>query len=474
MAQKITIEPVTRIEGHARVTIHIDDAGKVENAYLHVDQFRGFEKFCEGRMFFEMPTITPRICGICPVSHHLAAVKAADAVAGVCPTRPAALLRSLMHKGQFIQSHSMHFFELAGPDLIFGFDADPAIRNVVGIIEANPTLAVKAVKLRKWGQGIIRTLGGRSIHATFGVPGGVNKALTVAERDALLAPVDEMIGYMQEGLALAKGWIETNMEVVQRFANFRTGYMGMVDPEDGALRLYDGDLRLVDRNGRLLEQFHPSKYLNYIAEHTEDWSYLKFPYYKKMGWPDGVYRVAPLGRLNVASKISTPLANEEFKKFKALADGPVEPTLFMHYARLIEDIYCAERVRELLLEPDITSTDIRSGPGHITGEGVGVVEAPRGTLIHHYWTDETGKITQVNMIVATGHNNYAMSKSVELVAKEFIDGNHITEGMLNRVEAAIRAYDPCLSCSTHAEGQMPIVIEIKNRAGEVVRTLSRD
>lgn len=474
MAQKITIEPVTRIEGHARVTVHLDDNNKVVRAYLHVDQFRGFERFSQGRMFFEMPAITPRICGICPVSHHLASAKACDRVAGVTPPRPATLLRSLMHKGQFVQSHSMHFFHLASPDLLFGFDADPAIRNVVGIIQTNPDLAVKAVKLRKWGQEVIRVVAGERIHAAFSVPGGVNKALTVKERDALLAPVDEMIGYMQEGLAIGKAWLEQNMELVQRFGNFKTGYMGMVDPKDGSLRLYDGELRLIDKNGKRLEQFDPTKYLDYIAEHTEDWSYLKFPYYKKLGWPEGVYRVAPLGRLNVADRISTPIANEEFKKFKALANGPVEPTLFMHYARLIEDIYAAERIRELLEDPDITSKDIRSGPGQITGEGVGVIEAPRGTLIHHYWTDETGKITNVNLIVATGHNNYAMSTAVDMVAKEFIDGNNVTEGMLNRVEAAIRAYDPCLSCSTHAVGQMPIVVEIKNSAGETVEILKRD
>ena len=474
MAQKITIEPVTRIEGHARVTVYLDDNNNVEHAYLHIDQFRGFEKFSLGRMFFEMPAITPRICGICPVSHHLASAKACDNLVGVKPPRPAHLLRSLMHMGQIVQSHSMHFFHLASPDLLFGFDADPAIRNVIGIIETNPELAIKAVKLRKWGQEIIRIVAGERIHATFAVPGGVNKALTVKERDELLAPVDEMISYMQLGLAVAKGWLEENNDVVQRFANFRTGYMGLVNPEDGSLELYDGDLRLIDKDGKLLEQFDPTTYLDYIAEHTEDWSYLKFPYYKKLGWPEGVYRVAPLGRLNVADRISTPLANEEFKNFKALADGPVEPTLFMHYARLIEDVYAAERLRELLEDPDITSTDIRTMPGPITGEGVGVIEAPRGTLIHHYWTDNSGKLTDVNLIVATGHNNYAMSESVDMVAKEFIDGNNVTEGMLNRVEVAIRAYDPCLSCSTHALGQMPIVIEIKNTAGEVVETLKRD
>ena len=473
MARKITIEPVTRIEGHARVTVNLDDNNNVEHAYLHIDQFRGFEKFSQGRMFFEMPSITARICGICPVSHHLASAKACDRLVGVEPPRPAQLLRRLMHMGQLVQSHSMHFFHLAGPDLLFGFDADPAIRNVVGIIQTNPELAIKAVKLRKWGQEVIRIVAGERIHAAFAVPGGVNKALTMKDRDELLAPVDEMIGYMQLGLDVAKGWLEENMDVVNRFANFRTGYMGLVNPADGSLEMYDGDLRLIDKDGKLLEQFDPTTYLDYIAEHTEDWSYLKFPYYKKLGWPEGAYRVAPLGRLNVADSISTPLANEEFKNFKALSDGPVEPTLFMHYARLIEDIYAAERIRELLEDPDITSTDIRTMPGPITGEGVGVIEAPRGTLMHHYWTDDSGKLTNVNLIVATGHNNYAMSKSVDMVAKEFIDGNNVTEGMLNRVEAAIRAYDPCLSCSTHALGQMPIVMEIKNAAGDVVQTLKR-
>jgi NAD-reducing hydrogenase large subunit len=474
MGQKITIEPVTRIEGHARVTIHLDDEGKVENAYFHVDQFRGFEKFCEGRMFFEMPAITPRICGICPVSHHLASAKACDMLIGVKPPRPASMLRELMHMGQVIQSHSMHFFHLAAPDLILGFDADPAIRNVVGIIQTNPDLALKAVKLRKYGQEIISTLSGRRIHPKFAVPGGVNRALSAEERDALLSPVDDMISYMKEGLAVARQWLEANQEVVQRFANFRSGYMGLVDPETGALELYDGPVRLVDRDGKRLEQFDGANYLDYIQEHVEDWSYLKFPYYKKLGWPDGVYRVAPLGRLNAADCISTPLANEEFKKFKTLSNGPVEPSLYMHSARLIEDIYAAERTRELLEDPDILSTDIINESNVITGEGVGVIEAPRGTLFHHYWTDENGQITRVNLIVATGNNNWAMSHSVEMVAKEFVDGNNLTEGMLNRVEAAIRAYDPCLSCSTHAIGQMPLIVEVRGSGGELINRVQRN
>jgi len=474
MGQKITIEPVTRIEGHARVTIHLDDDGKVEKAYFHVDQFRGFEKFCEGRMFFEMPAITPRICGICPVSHHLASAKACDMIIGVKPPRPAKLLRELMHMGQIIQSHSMHFFHLAGPDLILGFDADPKIRNVVGLIQVDPELILKAVKLRQYGQVVISTLSGRRIHPKFAVPGGVNRALTAEDREALLAPLDEMIGYMQTGLAIAKQWLEVNQDIVQRFANFSSGYMGLVNPETGALELYDGEVRLVDNDGQLLEQYDGANYLDYISEHVEDWSYLKFPYYKKMGWPDGVYRVAPLGRLNVADFISTPLANEEFKKFKALSDGPVEPSLYMHYARLIEDVYAAERTRELLEDPDILSTEIITESHEITGEGIGTIEAPRGTLFHHYKTDENGQLTKINLIVATGHNNWAMSHSVELVAKEFVDGKNLTEGMLNRVEAAIRAYDPCLSCSTHAVGQMPLLIEVYGSDGEFLNRAQRD
>ena len=473
MGQRITIEPVTRIEGHARVTIHLDDGGEVDRAYFHVDQFRGFEKFCEGRMYFEMPTITPRICGICPVSHLLASAKACDALIGVEPPQPARMLRELMHMGQMIQSHSMHFFYLAGPDLVFGFDADPAIRNVVGIIKTDPDLALKAVGLRKYGQEVIRTLGGRRVHPRFAVPGGVNKALTSEERDQLLQPIDEMIGYMQEGLAIVKAWLEENQELVQRFANFSSGYMGLVNPGDGSLDLYDGQVRLVDSGGELLEQFEGADYLSYIAEHVEDWSYLKFPYYRKLGWPAGVYRVAPLARLNVVDKINTPLANEEFKEFKSIAEGPVEPSLYMHYARLIENVYAAERARELLEDPDILSTDIRAQPKGLTGEGVGVIEAPRGTLFHHYWTDDTGRLTGVNLIVATGHNNWAMNKAVEEVAKEFVVGTNLTEGMLIRVEAAIRAYDPCLSCSTHAVGKMPLEVTLYDTQGQQVNRIVR-
>lgn len=472
-AQKITIEPVTRIEGHAKVTIHMKEGGGVEHAYLHINEFRGFEKFCEGRLYFEMPSITPRICGICPVSHHLAAAKACDDLANCPPPRPASLLRELMHMGQIIQSHGMHFFELAGPDLLLGFDHDPATRNVVGLIQVDPALALKAVNLRKFGQNIIHTLGGRRIHPNFAVTGGVNKALKVEDRDALLAGIDEAIAAVKVGIEIMRSWAEKNAEDIQKFAVFPSGYFGLVTP-DNALELYDGEVRLVDAAGMQLEKFDGRKYLDYIAEHVENWSYLKFPYYKKMGWPQGVYRVGPLGRLNASDKINTPLANAELLRYKAINDGkPVENTLYYHYARLIEAMFAVEKARLLLEDNDITSTDILNTHQELRGEGVGVIEAPRGTLFHHYWTNDKGVLERVNLIVATGHNNWAMSKAVDSVAKTYITGTEVREGLLNRVEAAIRAHDPCLSCSTHAVGQMPLTIEVLDAQGNLVQTLSR-
>jgi len=472
--QKITIEPVTRIEGHAKVTIHMKEDNTVDHAYMHVNEFRGFEKFCEGRLYFEMPQITARICGICPVSHHLAAAKAGDALMGQTPPRPANLLRELMHMGQVIQSHGMHFFELAGPDLLLGFDASPEIRSVVGLIGANPELTVKAVQLRKFGQEIIKTLGGRKLHPIFAIPGGVNKALTIDERDSILKGADAAIETLQLGLKIMKDWAEKNIEDVNKFAVFPTGYFGLVTPENG-LELYDGDIRLISRAGVEMERFQVANYLDYISEHVEPWSYLKFPYYKKLGYPDGVYRVGPLGRLNIVNKIDTPLANAELKIFKALNNGkPVENTLYYHYARLIEALFAVERAVVLCNEADILSTDILNTRKDFKGRGVGVLEAPRGTLIHDYTADENGKLLKVNLIVSTGHNNWAMSNAVDSVAKTYVKGPEIQEGMLNRVEAAIRAYDPCLSCSTHAVGQMPIQVDIIAADGVLVKTLKRD
>jgi NAD-reducing hydrogenase large subunit len=471
--QKITVEPVTRIEGHAKITMHLGPKGKVEKAFMHVNEWRGFEKFTEGRPFFEMLQITPRICGICPVSHHLASAKACDQIVGATPPRTAQLLRELMHMGQFIQSHSMHFFELAGPDLLLGFDADPAIRNVVGVVQANPELALKAVQSRAFGQEIIRLLGGKRIHPIHSIPGGVNAPLKAGDCEDLLSRIDEVIETVKTALTVAKGWFEANRELVEKYAVFPSGYMGLVD-EEGGLQLYDGKVRLTDKNGKVLEEFDPRNYLDYIGERVEDWSYLKFPYYRKMEYPAGTYRVGPLARLNAADKINTPLAHEEFTHFKALGGGrPVEGTLWYHYARLIEDLYAVERAREILMDPEVLSTDLVTESKAITGEGVGCLEAPRGTLFHQYKTDPNGMLTKVNLIVATGHNNWAINKSVEMVAKAFVDGKKLTEGMLNRVEAAIRAYDPCFSCSTHALGAMPMVIELREEDGTLIDQVAR-
>ncbi len=472
MVRKVVIEPVTRIEGHAKVVVHLDDDNRVERAYFHVNEFRGFEKFCEGRMFFEMPQITERICGICPVSHHLVSVKACDQILGVTAPRPAQLLRELMHMGQTIQSHSMHFFELAGPDLLLGFDADPAIRNVAGLYAANPELVGKAIQLRKFGQSLISTLGDRRIHPNFAVPGGVNKALDLDDRDALLAEIGTMIGYVQEALAIIKDWARHNGTLLAEFASFPSGYMGLVSP-DNAVELYDGDLRHVGPDRQELHRFNGSRYLDYIAERVEPWSYLKFPFFKDGGWPGGVYRVGPLGRLNAADKMATPLAQTEYEIYQQVCGGRVvEGTLYYHYARLVEDLYAVERARQILEDPEVLSKDILC-TGRVTNhEGVGVLEAPRGTLFHHYWVDDNGQLEKVNLIVATGNNNWAMSRAVEEVAKRYVDGADIKEGALNRIEAAIRAYDPCLSCSTHAFGQMPLELIVLDAAGRELRRVT--
>jgi len=474
-ARKITIEPITRIEGHGRITIHLNEEGKVDHSFFHVDEFRGLEKFTEGRPYFEMPQITQRICGICPVSHHLASAKACDGVARVEPPRPAKLLRELLHMGQFVQSHGMHFFHLAAPDLVLGFDADPAIRNVFGIIGANPELALKAVNLRRFGQQIIQRLGGKRVHPNFAVPGGVNAPLSPKDRDEILAEFDTMVGIAKVAVSIGKDWLGSNKELASMFASFPSNYMGLVDME-GGLQLYDGEIRVKDAEGDFVAQFKTDHYLSYIAEHVESWSFLKYPYLRKLGWPGGTYRVGPLGRLNVADKIGTPLANEELKLFKQINGGkPVEGSLYYHYARLIELVYALERVAQLLDDPDIMSNDIRMYPTHtqLPGQGVGVIEAPRGTLFHDYGTDENGQLTRVNLIVATGNNNWAMQTASDLVAKAFVDGTKLTEGMLNRVEAAIRCYDPCLSCATHAIGKMPLEVTLIAADGTVLDRISR-
>ena len=469
MTRKIVIEPITRIEGHGKVTIHLDDQGNVAEAKLHVVEFRGFEKFCEGRIFWEMPVITPRICGICPVSHHLASAKAGDAILGIELSPTAKKLRQLLQMAQYVQSHALHFFHLASPDLLLGMDADPAKRNVIGLIAEKPVLATKGVLLRKFGQEIIEMLGNKKVHPNAAIPGGMSKALTLENREKILKQVDLVIADFQLAINILKDYYVQQGKEAASFASFTTGYLGLVD-DKGNLELYDGKLRLKDHKGLIIEDKVESRnYLSIIAERVEDWSYLKFPYYKKLGYPKGVYRVGPLARLNVADKIATPLANKELKEFRKLGEnGIVEGSLYYHYARMIEALYAAEKIKSLVEDALICSTDIWATSTKLNEEGVGVIEAPRGTLIHHYKVDSSGMVRKVNLIVATGHNNAAMNRAVEEVAKGYVKGDKITEGMLNRVEAAIRCYDPCLSCATHALGQMPLTIQLVSAKGEVI------
>jgi len=473
MTKTITINPVTRIEGHAKITIHLDRRGEVDDARFHVVEFRGFEKFCEGRHFTEMPQITPRTCGICPVSHLLASAKACDAIVGRDIPRPAKLLRELMHMGQIIQSHALSFFHLSAPDLLLGFDADPAVRNVVGLIRQQPDIAIKGVRLRKFGQELIKLVGGRKIHADFPVPGGVNKVLTAAQRDEIVKGLPDAVAHAKFALDLLKGYHQANHAEVEDFGSFDSNYLGLVQP-DGALELYDGKLRFCDAAGKVFhDQIPPANYLDYLSEAVEPWSYMKFPFISRLGYPNGMYRVGPLARLNVCTRVATPLADAELQRWRSR--GPVRTSSFYyHWARLIELLYGLERARELLQDRDILSTEILVPNQPANREGVGVIEAPRGTLIHHYWVDENGRIEKANLIVATGHNNLAMNRGVQALAKKYVKAKKLQEGMLNRVEAVIRCYDPCLSCATHAVGQMPMQVELVDWDGAVLQTLRRD
>jgi NAD-reducing hydrogenase large subunit len=472
--RKITINPVSRVEGHGKVVIHLDAEGEVEGAQFHVTQFRGYERFCEGRPFEEMPVITQRICGICPVSHQLASAKACDAILGVEIPETAKLLRDLEHMGQFIQSHALHFFYLASPDLLLGWDSDPAKRNVIGVIGAFPDLAKKGIRLRKFGQEIIKALGGKKVHPAFAVPGGVMNPLAKEDRDNLLTGFEEAYETAQIGLDFIKGWVEKNLKEVRRFATYPSNYAGLMD-EQGCPNMYDGKFRVVGPDRKVLAEFNPSQYLDFIAEHVEPWSYLKFPFFKPQGYPDGCYRVGPLGRVNAADAMSTPRADQALRAYRDLArDGLEGSTLMYHYTRMIELLNCLERAEVLFKNPGICGKDIRITADPSNEEGVGVIEAPRGTLIHHYQVDKHGAIRKANLIVATGHNNIAMNRSVELVAKEYIHRGEVREGFLNRVEGAIRCYDPCLSCSTHALGQMPLLVQIFDQEQRLVTELKRD
>ena len=468
----ITIQPISRVEGHGKVTIHLDEQNQVTESHFHVVEFRGFEKFCQGRLMSEMPVITTRICGICPVSHHLASAKACDSALGVNIPPAAKKLRELMHMGQTIHSHALHFFYLAAPDFVLGPDSDPAKRNIVGLIAADPELAKKAIRLRQIGQNIVDRVGGRPIHPLTAIPGGMSKPLSHEHRFLSSKELEEALQFAQLGLAIVKQVNQKYAKVISNFAVINTNYMGTV--RDGNLELYDGQLRIRNADGKDLAQFDPKNYLDYIGEHVEDWSFMKFPFYREQGYPAGTYRVGPLGRLNVADRISTPQADKEFREFRQLAGGQMKhQTLYYHYARMIELLYAVERAQELIADDEIVSTETRVRVDRRAGEGVGVIEAPRGTLIHHYWADDAGKIEKVNLIVATAHNNAAIDLSVNEVAREYVNGGKITEGALNMVEMAVRSYDPCLSCATHAMGQMPLSIQLLAADGSLLDTVER-
>jgi NAD-reducing hydrogenase large subunit len=474
MGKTIVIEPVTRVEGHGKVTVYLNERGNVEKTRLHVTQVRGFEKFCEGRLFNEMLAITPRICGICPVSHHLASAKACDEIMGVTLTPTAEMLRRLLHLAQYVQSHALHFFYLASPDLLFGMDSDPAKRNIIGVIGERPDLARKGVSLRSFGQTIIEMLGEKRVHPNAAIPGGMNKALKPADREFIANHIDNVIADSLLAVNLVKDYLSQNRELAEKFSNFDTAYLGLVD-DKGNVEYYNGKLRLRDHNGiNLEENVTPRNYLNIIEEYVEDWSYLKFPYYKKLGYPSGMYRVGPLARFNAADGYSTPLANKEFCEVRRLhKNSAVQGLLYYHLARMMEMLNAAEEIKALIQNDLICGNDIWVNGQVINEEGVGVIEAPRGTLIHHYHVDKTGKIKKVNLIVATGHNNLAMNRAVYEVARKYITSGKVTEGILNHIEVAIRCYDPCFSCSTHAIGHMPLELTVCESDGNVRTVLGQ-
>ena len=439
-ARKITIEPVTRVEGHGKVTILLDDDGKVQQARLHIVEFRGFERFIQGRPFWEVPVIVQRLCGICPVSHHLAAAKAMDIIVGVDELSPTAdKMRRLMHYGQMFQSHALHFFHLCSPDLLFGFGSDPKQRNVLGVAAAHPDLAVQGVNMRRFGQEIILATAGKKIHGTGAIPGGVNKNLTIAERDKFLGESPQMKEWALSAVAIAKNYTVENLSTVADFGTFPSNYMSLVR-DDGAMDLYHGKLRAIDHNGdKLIDGAPYSGYLDHIAEEVRNWSYMKFPFMKNMGTEDGWYRVGPLARMNVVDFIDTPLAEVARQEFVALGAGaPVHVTMGYHWARMIELLHSLEEMERLLNDPDLQGDElVRTGERR--SEAVGVIEAPRGTLIN---------------------------RSVAKVANDYLSGVEITEGLLNHIEVAIRAYDPCLSCATHAMGRMPLEVELVGADGK--------
>jgi NAD-reducing hydrogenase large subunit len=475
---KITIDPVTRIEGHARITIHLADDGSVERTQFHVQQVRGFEKFTEGRPFYEMPGITARICGICPVSHLLASAKACDGIMAVRIPPAAALLREAAHCGQFVQSHALSFFHLSAPDLLLGMDADPARRNILGLAAKHPDIAGDGIALRKFGQRVIERIAGERIHPSGIVPGGMAAPLSSAARDAILKELAEARAIARRTLDLFLAILERFAAEVESFGKIPTLYAALVSSGGaglqtcagppgpaGSLGLYDGRIRFANPDGSTAAEIDPAQYAAYIGEASLSDSYLKAPYFKPLGYPGGAYRVGPLARLNVATRLGTPEADRELARFRDGFGPIVESSFHYHYARLIETIYCLERLEQLMQTPAILDQHVRARAEVNSPEGIGVIEAPRGILIHHYKVDDRGAMVWANLVVATGHNNLAISRSIEQVSRAFVNGSKLQEGMLNRVSAVVRAYDPCLSCSTHADGRLPLKVELYDASG---------
>lgn len=472
---KIVINPVTRIEGHAKVTIRFDAEGKIDQARMHIVEFRGFERFVRGRMYWEAPTIVQRLCGICPVSHHLCAAKAMDIIVGADKLTPTGeKMRRLMHYGQTFQSHALHFFHLSAPDLLLGYDAPPATRNVIGLVLANPGLATQAVLMRKYGQEVIKATSGKKIHGTGAIPGGINKNLSIQERDELKKDIDQMLEWSIQSVDLYKKLYREDFDRLSKLGSFESNYLSLVR-EDGALDLYNGLLRAKDKDGNIIfDKVKPADYLKYIREGVKNWSYMKFPFIHSLGQEKGWYRVGPLARLNNCDFIDTPVAEEQRKEFMELGGGrPVHATMAYHWARLIELVHSAEKIKELLDDPDLQGDDLVT-MGERRHEAVAILEAPRGTLFHHYRVNDNDQIEMANLIVSTTSNNEPMNRSVRRVAEDYLVGTEITEPLLNLVEVAIRAYDPCLSCATHAIGQMPLRVTLFDSDGNILDEKVRD
>lgn len=483
--ERITIDPITRLEGHGKIEIFLDDDGNVANTYFQIPELRGFERFCVGRPVEEMPVLTNRICGVCPEAHHMAAAKAADAVYGVKVPRAGALLRELLYMGFYFTDHTTHFYALGGPDFIMGPDAPVAERNILGVIhKVGMDIAGQVLQARKYGHTVIEILGGRKVHPCTSVPGGVTKGLTKEERNEIAEMGKWAVEFAQFSLKLFSDVVLGNQDYVDLILgdaySVPMHYIGTVD-ENNLVNFYDGKVSVVDPEGKRIGKYAAEEYTDWISERVEPWTYLKFPYLKKVGWKgfeggkdSGVYSATPLSRLNAADGMATPLAQAEYEQFfETLGGKPVHQQLATHWARLIELLYAAERWNELVNDEEITSDNIRAVPTKTPTEGVGIVEAPRGTLTHHYWTDERGVLTQANIIVGTTNNYAPISMSIKKAAQAFIKGGEIvTEGMLNRVEMAFRSYDPCFGCATHSlPGQMPLEVQITDVKGNTVEVL---